>query len=210
MLIYSIMSGRKTKQNRKKRKIEERDLKGFKYFKAISSVLESLHEAACKRDQANNRKLHMDQYVSLFLLYMFNPICSSLRAIQQASELQKVQRKLGCPRASLGSLSESARVFDSKLIEPIIERLAHNIGPIYHDKRLEVGQIVTLVDGSSIQALQKLTCAAWDTEKTGIKAHTRFDLEKYVPVHIEVTENNSDERKQLLEDLHARHRFRRQ
>ena len=98
----------------------------------------------------------MDQYVSLLLLYMFNPICSSLRALQQASELKNVQRKLGCPRSSLGSLSESARVFDSELMEPVIERLAQELGPVYHDKKLEVGQIVTLVDGSSIQALQKL------------------------------------------------------
>ncbi len=38
---------------------------------------------------------------------MFNPICTSLRAVQQASKLKKVQCKPGCPRASLGSLSES-------------------------------------------------------------------------------------------------------
>ena len=49
----------------------------------------------------------MDQYCMLVLLYLFNPIVSSLRAVQQASELKKVQKKLGCERASLGSLSES-------------------------------------------------------------------------------------------------------
>ena len=32
----------------------------------------------------------------LVLLYLFNPTVSSLRAIQQASDLKKVQRKLGC------------------------------------------------------------------------------------------------------------------
>jgi hypothetical protein len=31
--------------------------------------------------------------------------------LQQASELKKVQQKLGCARASLGSLSESSHVF---------------------------------------------------------------------------------------------------
>jgi hypothetical protein len=55
---------------------------------------------------------HMDPYVALLLLYMFNPICTSLRSLQQASALQKVQKKLGVPRASLGSLSEAATVFD--------------------------------------------------------------------------------------------------
>src|SRR3990170_767005 len=95
----------------KREKIKESQLQGFKYFKAISEMLEVLHDAGCQRDRASNRNLHMDQYMSLLLLYMFNPICTSLRAVQQASELEKVQRKLGCPRASLGSLSESARVF---------------------------------------------------------------------------------------------------
>lgn len=42
----------------------------------------------------------------------------------KASELRKVQRKLGVPRASLGSLSEAARVFDSELLVGLIGELA--------------------------------------------------------------------------------------
>ena len=40
---------------------------------------------------------------------VFNPCVLTLRALQQASELRNVQRKLGCSRASLGSLSEAIR-----------------------------------------------------------------------------------------------------
>jgi hypothetical protein len=79
----------------KRKKIEESQLQGFKYFKAISAMLESLHEAGCERDIAGNRILHMDQYASLLLLYMFNPICISLRSLQQVSELKKVQKQFG-------------------------------------------------------------------------------------------------------------------
>ena len=60
----------------KRKKIKDHELKGFKYFKAISKMLEGLHDAGCARDKANNRILHMDQYASLILLYMFNPICT--------------------------------------------------------------------------------------------------------------------------------------
>jgi hypothetical protein len=120
----------------KREKIKEKDLQGFKYFKAISAMLENLHDAGCERDRANNRILHMDQYMSLILLYMFNPICSSLRAVQQASELKKVQRKLGCPRASLGSLSEAARVFDSKHMEEIVKNLGDKLKPISTNTKL--------------------------------------------------------------------------
>jgi hypothetical protein len=49
----------------------------------------------------------------LLLLFLFNPIVTSLRGVQQASELKKVQKKLGCQRASLGSLSEATSVFDA-------------------------------------------------------------------------------------------------
>ena len=121
----------------KREKIKEHQLQGFKYFKAISGLLENLHDAGCNRDKAGNRTLHMDQYMSLLLLYMFNPICTSLRAVQQASELKKVQRKLGCSRASLGSLSESARVFDSELMQEIIKDLSAQLKPISRHAKLD-------------------------------------------------------------------------
>lgn len=73
----------------KRHKIKESKLQGFKYFKAISGMLDSLHKAGCQRDRAGNRKLHLDQYISLLLLYMFNPICTPLRTVQQASELKR-------------------------------------------------------------------------------------------------------------------------
>ena len=72
----------------KRHKIKERELKGFKYFKTISKILESLHDVGCQGDLAVNRILHMDQYFSLLLLHMFNPICMSLRSLQQADTLK--------------------------------------------------------------------------------------------------------------------------
>ena len=45
----------------KREKIKEHQLQGFKYFKAISGLLEELHNAGCQRDRAGNRKLHRKQ-----------------------------------------------------------------------------------------------------------------------------------------------------
>ena len=81
----------------KRHEIEEQERQGLKYFKALSGLLEKLHEVGCQRDRAGNRLLHMDQYVTRLLLYMFNPICTSLRSLQQASELKKVQKSWGFP-----------------------------------------------------------------------------------------------------------------
>jgi hypothetical protein len=188
----------------KREKIKEKQLQGFKYFKAISGMLESLHQAGCQRDRAGNRQLHMDQYMSLLLLYMFNPICTSLRAVQQASELKKVQRKLGCPRASLGSLSESARVFDSAFMQDIIEHLSDTLKPISsHSKLDDLPGILIAVDGTLIPALSKMTWALWKTDRQAIKAHTQFDLQKHVPVKITITEGHGGEIKALETELEA-------
>jgi hypothetical protein len=186
----------------KREKIKESQLQGFKYFKAIGGMLESLHEAGCQRDRAGNRLLHMDQYMSLLLLYMFNPICTSLRAVQQASELHKVQRILGCPRASLGSLSESARVFDSALMQEIIEHLSDKLKPISsHSKLDDLPGALTAVDGTLIPALSKMTWALWKTNQHAVKAHTQFDLQKHVPVKITVTDGNGNEKQVLADHL---------
>ena len=186
----------------KRKKIKEEQLQGFKYFKAISGMLESLHEAGCQRDRAGNRLLHMDQYMSLLLLYMFNPICTSLRAVQQASELKKVQQKLGCPRASLGSLSEAATVFDSKLMQEIIQHLSEKLKPISsHSKLDDLPGVLTAVDGTLIPALSKMTWALWKTNRQAVKAHAQFDLQKHVPVKITVTNGNGNEKQVLADEL---------
>ena len=105
---------------KKRPPLRESDLSGFKYFGQLTELIGTLHDHA----DCPNRKLHYDQYVSLILLYFFNPVLTSLRGIAQASALPKVQEKLGLSRASLGSLSESARVFAPELLEEIVQELA--------------------------------------------------------------------------------------
>ena len=147
---------------KRKPEIEERDLHGFKHFKLLVPVLEKLHHDACRRDKAGNRKLHFDQYTALILLYFFNPIVTSLRGIQQTSQLKKVQRILGCSRASLGSLSEAARVFDADLLRGIIGELIDKLAPIRKNTRFdEIQGIITLVDGTLLPALPKIVEAMW-------------------------------------------------
>ena len=85
---------------------------GLKYFPLLDSLLQRLHDVGCERDHAHNRTLHYDEYCLLVLLFLFNPAVKTLRGLQQISELKNVQRRLGCPRTSLGSFSESAAVFE--------------------------------------------------------------------------------------------------
>jgi len=189
----------------KKQEINESDLQGFKYFKRLSKLLERLHIAGCQRDHAGNRILHMDQYMALLLLCMFSPVSKSLRSLQQASELKKVQKKLGVPRSSLGSLSEAARVFDSNLLTGIIEQLARELKPIPHSPKLDdVKAILTIVDGTLLKALPKTVEALLgDRNANTFKAHVQYDLLKAVPVKYELTDGKANEKAVLQENLEA-------
>ena len=181
---------------RKKDKIESKDIIGLKYFDKLAPLLERLHDEGCQRDKAGNRTLHYDQYCLLILLYLFNPIVTSLRGIQQASELEKVQKKLGCSRAALGSLSEAATVFDAERLKAIISELGTELKPLGRDARLkDIDHTLTLVDGTLIAALPKLMQASWLKQTTGSpgapgvkwRLHTHFEVDRYVPMRIDVT-----------------------
>jgi len=178
-------------KNHRKQKIQEKDITGLKYFEQLTPLLERLHKDGCERDRAKNRQLHYDQYCLLLLLYLFNPIVTSLRGIQQASELKKVQKKLDCKRASLGSLSEATSVFDAERLQEIIAELGGQLEPLAQDKRLQdIQQTITLVDGSLIAALPKIMEASWRkaTDGNGMvkwRLHTHFELLRGVPTRIE-------------------------
>jgi hypothetical protein len=130
------------------------------------------------------------------LLFLFNPVVRSLRAIEQASELRKVQRKLGCQRASLGSLSEATDVFQPERLKEIIAELGEQLEPIARDPRLkDVQHALTLVDGTLLKGLPVLVQAAMldpraAKHKAKFRLHTQFDLERGVPIRIDVTEGS--------------------
>ena len=191
--------------------VREEDVTGLKYFDKLAPLLARLHEVGCQRDKAGNRKLHYDQYCMLVLLFLFNPVVRSLRAIEQASELRKVQRKLGCQRASLGSLSEATDVFQPERLKEIIAELGEQLEPIARDPRLkDVQHTLTLVDGTLMKGLPVLVQAALPDPRTAklkakFRLHTQFDLERGVPIRIDVTEGigkgEADERAVLARAL---------
>jgi hypothetical protein len=199
-----------------KKKIEESDISGLKFFDKLAPLLKRLHQDGCERDRASNRTLHYDQYCMLLLLYLFNPIVTSLRGIQQASELKKVQKKLGCARASLGSLSEATSVFDSERLQEIIAELGQQLQPLAQDKRLkDIRQTITLVDGSLIAALPKIMEASVRKADTGSgmvkwRLHTHFEILRGIPTRIDVTPNGGgayDERAVLEATIESDHLY---
>lgn len=190
--------------------LQEHDVQGLKHFAKIRKVLKSLHETGCVRDRADNRSLHMDEYCLGVLLFLFNPAITSLRGIQQASELRNVQKKLGIKRTSLGSLSESVSVFDPEPLKQITADLATQVPGQVGGDFSQIGQTITAVDGSVIDTLGRVAKLAWVPKKGGdfkhaYRLHTQFEVLRGVPNRIDVTSANpkgqADERAVLQRTL---------
>jgi Transposase DDE domain len=197
---------------KRREEVTERQICGLKYFDKLAPLLERLHDDGCARDRAGNRKLHYDQYCLLILLYLFNPVVTSLRGLQQAGELAKVQKKLGCSRAALGSLSEAASVFDPDRLKEIVAQLGLELQPLGRDPRLrDVPGALTAVDGTLLSVLPKLMQASFLKRTTGSglvkwRLHTHFEVDRYVPTRIDVTPNSGgphDERAVLERTVEA-------
>jgi Transposase DDE domain len=188
----------------KKPKVTAKDLKGFKYFKLLTPLLERLHEVGTDRDRAGNRQLFFDQYAALLLFYFFNPVLTSLRGLQQATLLDKVQKRLGLRPTALGSLSEAAGVFDADALQEVITELATHIPAGVPPTEVQALKELTAVDGSLLPALPRMAWALWlDDQHHAAKMHLAFEVLRGIPVGVRVTTGNGSERAQLRALLQA-------
>lgn len=191
--------------------IRAAEIQGLKFFDQLLPRLAQLHDVGCQRDRAGNRQLHFDQYCVLVLVAMFSPLVDSLRALQQASELPKVQKRLGVKRVSLGSLSEAVAVFDPERLRTIVEEFAAQAPPLTSDPRLaDLKQAVTLVDGTILTALPRIAAAVWGGKPArrrqfAWRLHTHFEVLRGQPNKFTLTDSRnagpSSERQVLKQQL---------
>ena len=172
--------------------LDGRKLQGLKYLDKLLPLFDRLHDIGCRRDRAGNRKLHFDHYCALILLFLLNPVLRSFRALQQASQLEQVRRKVGCSRTSLGSLSEAVEIFEPQRLEAIIAELWAEAPPSRGAGKEYVRRVLTAVDGSVVKTLASLAEAAYLRDRNGRahcgwRFHTHFEIDRRLPVRIEVT-----------------------
>jgi hypothetical protein len=186
-------------------------LQGLKYLDKLLPLLRELRHVGCARDTAGNRNLHFDEYCLFVLLAMFNPMTRTVRALQRASTLKTVQRKLSLPRTSLGSFSEATDVFEPERLEAIIAQLGQALPRADASwRRDHVAQVLTAVDGSVVKTLASLAKAAYLRDKngqshSGWRFHTHFEIDRHVPMRMDVTtahnSGKTDEKSQLRQRL---------
>jgi hypothetical protein len=199
------------------REIVADDLRGFRQLRRVAGLLSTLHQAGCDRDKAANRELHFDDYVLLILLYLFNPMIDSMRTLQKVSELPEIQKRLGIKRFSLGSFSESCRVFDPSMLQSVVDQLAGDLLPVQRAALFkDLPGRLTLVDSTVIQTLctvaQAMFLPLGDGRHTHAwRLHLQLDVDHHAPGAWEITgpknTGKSDEKSVLRRKLSAGHTY---
>jgi len=196
--------------------LDPRQFRGIKKLRHLLPLLSCLRDSGCARDAAGNRDLHFDQYVTLVLLYLFNPLIDSVRTLRRAAAVERLAEQLGVGRFSLGSFSESCRVFEPQKLKAVVAQLAGQLRPLAADPRLEqhLAHTLTVADGTVLDAVAKVAGAFWlkfqdGTAKHAWKLHVQFEVGSFCAVEAELTDarnsGRSDEKYVLRKKLAPGH-----
>ena len=116
------------------------------------------------------RRLLAEDYLSLFLLGLFNPVIRTMQGLCQASHWERVQAEVCQRPVSLGSFSEAQGVLDPQLLEHVFTEISERLPTLPRDARL--GQWRWLArDGSLFAALPRMAWALYGGGKAGSPNH---------------------------------------
>ncbi len=160
----------------------------LRQLRQLSGLFARLPRDCSGGSGTDNRTLSYASYAGLVLLATLHPAIASLRDIQRASELRRVRKaltpkgKASAPRTSMGSLSESVRVFDPDLLLPIIAELARRLpkssAPDRHSPHeipVDLLRKVVAVDGSCLSGLsQIIQQASYAGGQSAWRMHMQF------------------------------------
>jgi hypothetical protein len=199
------------------KQISIEDVRNMKQLRRVAGLLAAVHDCGCGRDKAGNRELYFDDYVLLILLYLFNPLIDSMRTLQKVAELPEVQERLAIKRFSLGSFSESCRVFEPQMLQAVVEQLWGELRPVDREQLLkQLPGKLTLVDSTVINTLCTVAEAMFlplgdGRHRHAWRLHLHLDVDHHVPGQWEITDprntGKSDEKSVLRRKLEAGHTY---
>lgn len=194
--------------HRGKHRLREQDLSRWKLIADFQQRL----AAAGGTERAGTfadarRRLGQEEYLSLLLFGLFNPVVDSMRGLCAATALRRVQAEVCTQRVSLGSFSEAQAVVDPQLLEKVFAELAAEPQAWTGDARLEpYRDQLQAVDGTLWAALPRMTWAVWRWQhgrESALKAHVHFNLLEQKPVAVALTTAKRCERAVLREEWRA-------
>jgi hypothetical protein len=154
---------------RAKQAIDEKKLSSWKLLDDFRRRLAEVRQntpAPDARPGGPERLLLEEDYFSLMLFGLLNPVLDSMRGLCAASRLERVQEEVCGRKVSLGSFSEAQSVFDPELLKQVFVGLSDEIPVSWGDARLaHLADKLKVVDGTLLPALPRMHWALWLNEK---------------------------------------------
>ena len=187
---------------RAKDKIDEKKLSNWKLLDDFRRRLAKVRgplPGREKRPGGPERLLLEEDYFSLMLFGLLNPVIDSMRGLCAASHLKRVQQDVCGRTVSLGSFSEAQGVFDPELLKQVFLDLSAEVPVSWGDARLaHLADKLKLVDGTLLPALPRMHWALWlNDQNRAAKLHLKFSVLRQAASDALITTGNSCEGKAL-------------
>jgi hypothetical protein len=181
-------------------KITPEQLGSYKVVEAFQKILRrQLDEQPRTATELDSRRtLAADDYFSLVLFGLFNPVVRTLRGVSAASRLKIVRRKVCRQAVSLGSFSAGQHQFGPEALLKVLQSCASQAAAHFAvapelKKHL---QELHAHDSTVIRALPRMAWAVWmDEQNRGVRVHMDFAVLRQVPDDVFIAPAGVCERK---------------
>lgn len=189
--------------------LEADALRHWSLIQRFQKVLDAVSPAYPLHPTENDprRTLHQRDYFSLFLLGLFNPVLTSMRALCKASRLPRTQQMMGGKPVSLGSFSEAQSLFSPELLQAVLHRMAADLPP---EAKAQIGGVdlacLRVVDSTLWYVLPRMDWATWRSQykdQRAVRLHIKYRLADGLPVAGVPSKGTLCERKALRQQVKA-------
>lgn len=171
---------RDDKQPRRRRGNRERLdpelLTGVPELKFVEDMLGHLRDAY----DHPNRKLYFDDLFVALLIAFYNPVVRSLRGIEDASQMPRINHHLDIAAIKRSTASDALATFDPQLLKPLVDDLRKRVSPRQMDEVDQTlrGMLNRLVafDGSYFRTACDVGWALRERHGTRLRGRVRLNL----------------------------------
>lgn len=203
------MAGNERHRQREPKQAQE--LQGWSMLERFLQVLEEVgpQMVAGSREHHGLRTLDRRAYFGLFLLGLFNPVITSMRALCAASALPRVQQFTGHGVVGLSRFSDAQEVFSPDILQPVLAQLLRQsaLREIISTQFGRVtAQTIRIVDSTVWKVIPRMRWAQWrhqHIEQKALRLHVKLRLADLQPTSAIVTTGKTCERAVLRASAQA-------
>ena len=194
---------------RKRIPIDVDQLRSWNLIEAFRSrVLPRLKtRLLCASEEDPRRTLQSLDYFCAYLLAMFNPIVTSMRALAAASHSKKMRRVTSAP-FSAASFSEGQHLFNPQILSQTVRQLAlevqaKGLGQEGDPRVRQALKTLSAVDGTILRGVNRMVWAQAAGHGRAVRLHLHFSVFDQTPEDWTITPANVSEREVFSKKIQA-------